>query len=102
MKQSEIIKAQLQGEDNDLKALGISTKVIREERSERFEDTWLPKLERKFKVSHNEEAGRYTFTSMLHGIIDFYPKANNLLIRRKNKWIKPGLNWIIKNFELNK
>jgi hypothetical protein len=40
MKQSEIIKAQLQGEDNDLKALGISTKIIREERSERFEDTW--------------------------------------------------------------
>ena len=31
------------------------------------------------------------------GVIDYFPKANKVLIRKDNKWIKPGLKWIITN-----
>ena len=88
-------------EDNDLKAMGIGKKLIRVERKERFEDGYLPKLEKKFKVTQDVLSGRYTFDSANHGVIDFYPKANKVLIRKLNKWIKPGLNWMIKQFKLN-
>ena len=45
-------------------------------------------------ISAIKEAGNYDITR-LYGVIDFYPKANKLLIRRKNKWIKPALKFII-------
>lgn len=101
-KNSEILREQMSTEDNDIKALALSTKIIREERSERFEDIWLERLQKKCNVIHDSDKGKYTFEFDKYGIIDFYPKSNNLLIRKLNKWHKPGLNWIIKNFELDK
>ena len=29
--------------------------------------------------------------------LDFYPKANKVLIRQENEWIKPALRWMIAN-----
>ena len=100
MKQSEILKKQLQEEENDIKAFGIECKIIREVKNERFEDTWLPRLEdriTKQNIAYNADMFRYTITTNSHGIIDFYPKANKVLIRKDNKWIKPGLKWLINN-----
>jgi hypothetical protein len=60
---------------------------------------WLPKLQATCDVKHDAQVGRYTFEIKDYGVIDFYPKANKLLIRKLNKWIKPALGWII--LELN-
>ena len=87
-------------EDNDLKAMGIGRDLIRVERKERFEDHFLLELEKQFKVTQDNVLGRYSFQTNDYGVIDFYPKANKVLIRKLNKWIKPGLKWMIKQFNL--
>lgn len=95
MKQSERIRIEAKQTDNDLGALGKYTKVLRAERKEKFEKTWLEKLQEQTEVTKRDN-GSYTFNSK-YGIIDFYPKSNKLLIRRQNKWKKPALKFIINN-----
>jgi hypothetical protein len=97
MKKSEQLKIESQKEENDIKSFALGAKVIREERIEKFEETWLPKLKERYTVHYDANAHRYTFTTD-HGVIDFYPKANKLLIRSISQWIKPGLTWIINKF----
>ena len=99
MKESELIKEQAGQEENDLKYMGLMQKAIRAERSERFEDIWLSRLEQKTKVEKRPN-GSYSFEMEGMGMVDYYPKANRLLIRRKNEWIKPALHFIIKKFRL--
>lgn len=96
MNKSELLKKQAEQEDNDLKALGLYTKVLREERIGNFEKKWLPKL----KETHIVKKGpsySYIIYSTRYGVIDFFPKANRCLLRKKSRWIKPGLQWIVKN-----
>ena len=98
MRKSEKLRIEAQQEDNDLAALGKLTKALREERNEKFEDSWLPKLEAKTEVEKRPN-GSYSFNSK-YGIIDFFPKANKLLIRKTGKWKKPGLQFIVRNIIL--
>jgi hypothetical protein len=100
MTNSDKLREQLATEGNDLKALGIGKQLIREERSERFEETWLPILQAKCNVKHDAQMGRYTFEANGYGVMDFYPKANKLLIRKLNKWKKPALKWLIAELQL--
>lgn len=101
MTNTEKLREQLATEENDLKALGIGKQLIREERMEIFEEEWLEKITNSAKVTKYQEAnGGYIFWLNDGNIIDFYPKANNLLIRRKNKWIKPALKWLIAELHL--
>lgn len=100
MTKSEELRNELLSEENDLKALGINNRLIREERSESFEYKWLPKLQAKCNVRHDAQMGRYTFELNGFGVIDFYPKSNKLLIRQLNKWQKPALKWLIAEFNL--
>jgi hypothetical protein len=96
MKQSEILKKEFDKEDNDLKALGIFRKVLREERMEKFEENWLEKITSSPNITQYQmRDGGYIFWFKDGNIVDFYPKANKLLIRKQNKWIKPGLKWLI-------
>lgn len=101
MNKSEELNQQANQEENDLKALALYTKALREERMERFQERFVTRLKEKlgdqfwqidqysygfyWKIGERD----YTFT--------FYPKANRLLIHQANKWIKPGLQWIVKN-----
>ncbi|MCJ7802738.1 MAG: hypothetical protein MUP82_10325 [Candidatus Marinimicrobia bacterium] len=73
-----------------------SQKQFRSDRLQNFKEKWLPILLREVEVSEREN-GSYTFELPEFGIIDFFPKANNLLIRKNNEWKKPGLEWLIKN-----
>lgn len=100
MKKSEIIKDKLYNEDNDLRALGIGKQLIREERSERFEDIWLPKLKDKFNVIFYPKMGKYIIQKNSIEIYHYFPKANKLLIQHKNKWVKQALKWIIEDCKL--
>jgi len=101
MKKSEKLKQQGDQEPNDLKAMGLYNKSLREHRSEKFVDKHLSNLEEKGYDIIYDNNGKYTIDTdsqeVKHGVIDYFPKANKLLIRKKNKWVKPGLPWIIKN-----
>ncbi len=81
-------------EDNGLKALGILNKILREKRDLKF-GKWLKRLESIYIVE-NLYIGKYTIHTLEFGKLDYFPKANKLLIRNQNKWIKPGLQWVIK------
>lgn len=92
MKTSERLKKEAEQTDNDFVALGKYTKALREERKEKFEDDWLSLLKKQTEVT--KQGYKYIFDSE-YGIIDYYPKANKLLIRKKNKWVKPALKFIV-------
>ena len=99
MSKSEELEKQAQAEENDLKALGIYNKALREKRLERFE-TYLEQLEKAgYEMLENNH--KYTIDTdtqeIKFGIIDYFPKANKVLIRKDNRWIKPGLKWIVDN-----
>lgn len=103
-KYSEILKEEAQNEDNEFQLVNLATKILREERLEKFEEQWVGKIISspkiiKFNLTKN---GGYTFWLDDGKIVDFYPKANNLLDRKNKEWIKPGLRWLIKTLELTK
>lgn len=93
---SEILREEAGYEDNDIKSFALMCKALREERSEKFVDGWLVPLMGKYVVEHRKN-GSYTITTEAFGKIDYYPKANKLLIRKLNSWKKPGLKWIVVN-----
>ena len=95
MKESEKLMIKSQQEDNDFKSLSLSIKSLRESRSEKFIEDYLPTLKTKFTIETKDYS--YSITTLDFGIVDYFPKSNKLLIRNKNKWIKPGLKWIISN-----
>ena len=95
MKKSEKLTLASQQENNDIKSFGLMCKALREKRSEKFIDGWLEPLQLRFPVEERTN-GSYSITTQEFGIIDYYPKANKLLIRKDNKWKQPGLKWIIK------
>ena len=97
MKLSEIITKQAQEEDNDFKSFSLHTKALREARLERFDD-YILQLEQKGCIIIPFNGSKVVIdTQTKHGVIDYFPKANKLLIRKDNKWIQPGLKWIITN-----
>lgn len=90
------LEDQLATEDNDLKAMGLYKKLQREKRNEYFVNNYLNRLEKVSSVSFDPHSCRYTFTAA-EGVLDYYPKADKLLIRSLNKWIIPGLPYIVKH-----
>lgn len=95
-KPSEILRQQAAEEENDIKAFAIGGKVIREERKERFEENYLPALREKFEV-YERPNGSYTIDETPFGVIDYFPKANKVLIRANRKWHTAGMKWMRKN-----
>lgn len=94
---SEQLKQQAAQEDNDLVAMGIGKKAIREERNERW-DAWKDDiLKSKLVISHIDSPtmGKIMIEIKGVGIVDYFPKANKVLIRKTSIWHKPGLNWLI-------
>lgn len=99
MTNSETLRKLSSEEDNDIKAFGLQTKALREERIESFEREWLKKLIKSKEILQIIGKGtHYEFTLNNEEKLDFYPKANKLLIRRINKWVKPGLKYLINKY----
>ena len=94
------LQDQLDTEDNDLKALGIAKKLSREVKNEKFTTKWLPLIQEKVKVQIDEKMDKYTMTLMNHGVIDYFPKSNRLLVRSKNQWYNRGLGFLINELKL--
>lgn len=95
-KKSEILREQSASEENDFRALAIGGKAIREERNERFVEKMLPELKAKYEV-YERDNGSYTIDETPFGVIDYFPKANKVLIRKDNKWHDMGMKWMRKN-----
>ncbi len=100
MKKSKILKQEANETDNDLAYLGKMIKVVREKNLEYFEDNgYIPLLEYNDCIVHPFVGSKFTIFTQTdkYGIIDFYPKANRLLIRKQNKWHSHALKWIKQN-----
>lgn len=93
-KSQQLIK-ESQTEENDFKSFNLLCKALREKRSEKFEE-YLPVISLRYTVKERTN-GSYTIETQDYGVIDYFPKANKLLIRKDNSWKKPGLKWIINN-----
>lgn len=96
MKKSEELTLASQQEDNNIKSFALACKALREKRSERFLEDWLPVFQERYPITLRPN-GSYTITTQKYGILDYYPKANKLLIRETNTWKKPGLTWLIEH-----
>lgn len=95
-RKSEQLKKEYEEEDNDLRAMGKGTKLMREQREERFREKVLPSLGKLYTVNHDNN-GKYSVITERHGTIDVFPRANKLLVRNKNAWHKPAVRWIMQN-----
>lgn len=74
----------------------LETKLMREQQMEKFESKWLHRFQEKFPVEKRDNES-FMVTTRSHGIIDFYPKSNKILLRKKNQWKNRGLNWLVRN-----
>lgn len=97
MKLSENYKKQAQKEENDFKSLSLHTKSLREARLEKFDDYIIPLEQKGYIIIPFNGSKVVIDTQTNYGIIDYFPKANKLLIRKNNNWIQPGLKWIVTN-----
>jgi hypothetical protein len=61
-----------------------------------FIKSWLPKFQEKVIIKQ-EKINYYVIYTTTHGIIDFWPGKDRIFFRKKQRWGKPGLEWLIKN-----
>ena len=101
MKNSERLKKEADTCDNDLAYMGKMKQVYREQRLEKFQDAdYISRLKAKgLSVKELNYGTKITIGDKTDkfGIIDYFPKANKVLIRKDNRWIIGGLNWINQN-----
>jgi len=77
---------------------------IRDRRADMFNEKWLATFSDKFGQNFMYDEKKYCYTIQTSNqdnkpwTLDFYPKANKVLIRQENRWIKPGLNWLLDTF----
>ena len=69
----------------------------RSQREQDFIDNMLWKIEAVTDVQLRKN-GSYTFSIRWYGVCDFYPKSGKLLVRKDNKWVKNGRNFLKKYF----
>ncbi len=89
------------------KEFGEIIKELRENKYEFFKTEVLPAIMNSGEVDNiNEGCFSFAVSTKNYGVIDIFPKANKLRIRRQNKWIKPILPWlqkyIIKNVSIKR
>ena len=99
MKESEKIQQEidnLKDEDDPegFKMLNLSKKLTRAKRAEKAEAFKERLIAKGFEVTTGHAAGCITIRPTDFGILDFYPKANKVLIRTSNKWITDGKQWL--------
>ena len=97
MKSEELLR--LDSEEDNRKAVGLlhTRRSLREERSKKFIE-WIPAFKEKcISFEYNDKQYCYIIEHSRYGIIKFFPKANKVFLLRKEKWIKPGLRWLVQN-----
>lgn len=70
----------------------------KKEKDEKIIPRWLREIEDSYEVIQFEEGnGKYTINTQTFGIVDYFPKANKVLMRKTNDWHEQGLDWIVTN-----
>jgi hypothetical protein len=101
MNKSEQLRKEAGEVESDSKALGLLTKALREQRNEKFDEKWLSIFKEQFGDKFLWIEKMYCYRIMHENGIDYtdyYPKANKIFIRHLNKWIKPGLQYLVKHY----
>lgn len=71
---------------------------MRDERYRQFRNITLPRLQHSTEVlSVMEDNNGFTLTTRTYGVIDFFPKADKVRVRRTNRWFGRGDQWLKKN-----
>ena len=83
---------------DDFRAFRDYQREIRENKYDKFCLKTLPKLQECDKVTYIERSvDKFIITTTNFGIIDIFPKANRLLVRKDNRWHSGAVRWIINN-----
>jgi len=104
MKKSEELKKQASQEENDFRAMSLYNKSLRETRFEKFHELDIQgQLERKGCIVVPFNGSKVVIDTQTEkwGVIDYFPKANRILVRKGNNWHSAGLRWIIINLLQN-
>lgn len=73
-------------------------KKVREDKYGRFCSKTLPKLLESKKITSVEKfLDKFIIITNNFGIIDMFPKADRLLIRKNNEWHSGATEWILDN-----
>ena len=95
---SEGIRKELDQEDNDLKAMGLMSKLLKSERHDRFTDKWQAFFVGRL-AAVQQKSGAWRIIHSKYGKVDYWPGPNKAHVHSKNWWIKPGLKWILNSIE---
>lgn len=94
---SKRLELEASAEENDIKAFALHNKSLREKRAERSA-LYIEKLKAAgFTTTEYPEQGKITIEPTKFGTVDYYARSNKILIRKQNKWLNGGANWILKN-----
>lgn len=53
-------------------------------------------LKRGYNVTELTDQGKFVIEPTMFGIIDYFPKADKILIRKTNSWYNQGFSWILR------
>ena len=85
-------------DDNDFAYMRQLKENNAKVRTDVFTNIYLDKLIAKGYVVTHPSIGKITIVTWNDfGIVDYFPKANKVLIRKDNQWIESGNDWIRKN-----
>lgn len=91
--------------ENDGRAWDLDRHAHRQKKVERFENGILKKIASVIgeqNILWEDKKQSYKLTLIKDGsplIVDYFPKANRLLVRKENKWFNRGDRWL-QNFIL--
>ena len=85
-----------QQQARDQESLNVYLKALRIEKEDVFKEYFLGRIAEN-SIINRQPAHSYEIYSVRFGRVLFYPVLNRCFLLRKSKWIKPGLQWIIKN-----
>lgn len=84
-------------EDDDFAAMRRYKEESTNGRISVFNEVYLDKLIAKGYVVTNPSVGKITIVTFSdYGVVDYFPKANKVLIRKYNEWVEGGNGWIRK------
>lgn len=78
------------------------SKASRERKLKFFKEKWLEPIAFAYDVSESETHCMYTIRGTIKGDIDYYPKADKLMLHGLNEWIENGLEWLYRNCDFDK
>ena len=85
-------------DDNDFAYMRQLKEKHAKERLDTFNNSYLEKLVANGCVVTYPSVGKITISTKTDfGIVDYFPKANKILVRKFNAWLGGGTGWIKRN-----